>query len=132
MISIENEVFSTIAVAVRDKYPSIYLTGEYVKSPPSFPAGSIVEMDNTTYTSTQTSSENETHANVMYEVNVYSNKAKGKKTECKDHSTIILLKSIQEFPLVCNLHNNKLQISDDFHKRNKLVFLLFQHHISFS
>ena len=81
MISIENEVFSTIAVAVRDKYPSIYLTGEYVKSPPSFPAGSIVEMDNTTYTSTQTSSENETHANVMYEVNVYSNKAKGKKTE---------------------------------------------------
>ena len=83
MIDIENEVFSTVSKAVRKEYSNIYLTGEYVKSPPSFPAGSIVEMDNTVYTTTQTSSENENHANVMYEVNVYSNKTKGKKTECK-------------------------------------------------
>lgn len=83
MIDIENVVFDTVSKKVREEYSDIYLTGEYVKSPPSFPAGSIVEMDNTTYTSTQTSSENENHASVMYEVNVYSNKRVGKKSECK-------------------------------------------------
>ena len=89
MIDIENEVFSTVSKSVRNKYPDIYLTGEYVKSPPSFPAGSIVEMDNTVYTNTQTSSETENHVSVMFEVNVYSNKTKGKKTECKEIISLI-------------------------------------------
>lgn len=84
MIDCEYEVFNTVSKSVRAEYPDIYLTGEYVKSPPSFPAGSIVEMDNTVYSSTQTSSENENHASLMYEVNVYSNKTKGKKSECKE------------------------------------------------
>ena len=83
MIDIEHEVFNTVSTEVRKEYPTVYLTGEYVKSPPSFPAGSIVEMDNTVYTSTQTSSGDENHASLMYEVNVYSNKTKGKKSECK-------------------------------------------------
>lgn len=89
MINIENEVFSTVSKSVRAEYPSIYLTGEYVKSPPSFPAGSIVEMDNTVYSSTQTSTGDENHASVMYEVNVYSNKTKGKKSECKEIIALI-------------------------------------------
>ena len=89
MINIENEVFSTVSKSVRKEYPNIYLTGEYVKSPPSFPAGSIVEMDNTVYSSTQTSSGDENHASVMYEVDVYSNKTKGKKTECKEIIALI-------------------------------------------
>lgn len=83
MIDIESAVFDTVSKAVRKEYSTIYLTGEYVKSPPSFPAGSIVEMDNTVYTRTLTSSGDENHVSVMYEVNVYSNKTKGKKSECK-------------------------------------------------
>ena len=89
MINIENEVFTKVSEKVRNKYPDIYLTGEYVKSPPTFPAGSIVEMDNTVYSATQTCSGNENHASVMYEVNVYSNKTKGKKTECKEIISLI-------------------------------------------
>lgn len=89
MIDIENEVFDTVSKKVREEYSNIYLTGEYVKSPPSFPAGSIVEMDNTTYNLTQTGSESENHASVMYEVNVYSNKRVGKKTECKKIMALI-------------------------------------------
>lgn len=89
MINIENEVFDKVSKEVRKEYPNIYLTGEYVKSPPSFPAGSIVEMDNTVYSSTQSSSENENHASLMYEVNVYSNKTKGKKSECKEIIALI-------------------------------------------
>ena len=83
MINVENEIFNDVSTKVRTSVPNIYMSGEYVKSPPSFPAVSLVEMDNTQYQSTQTSSEMENHADVMYEVSVYSNKKTGKKTECK-------------------------------------------------
>ena len=83
MINIENEIFNDVSTKVRTSVPDIYMSGEYVKSPPTFPAVSLVEMDNTHYTFTQTSSEMENHADVMYEVNVYSNKKVGKKSECK-------------------------------------------------
>ena len=83
MIDIENDVFNTVATRVREKYPNIYMTGEYVKSPSSFPAASLVEMDNSVLEGTIDSGSNENHANVMYEANVYSNKATGKKSECK-------------------------------------------------
>ena len=83
MIDIEAAVFNRVATRVREVFPGIFMTGEYVKSPPSFPAASLMEMDNSTRIETIDSGSNENHANVMYEVNVYSNKTVGKKTECK-------------------------------------------------
>ena len=83
MIDCENIIFDRVAKMVRAEHPSISMSGEYVKSPSSFPFASVLEMSNSVYESTQTSSEGENHATVMYEVNVYSNKTKGKKTECK-------------------------------------------------
>lgn len=89
MINIENELFSTVATAVREVYSDIYMSGEYVKVPPSFPCATLIEMDNSAYENTQTSDSVENHASLMYEVNVYSNKIKGKKTECKEIITLI-------------------------------------------
>ena len=83
MIDIENAVFNQVATKVRDAFPDIFMVGEYVHSPSSFPAVSIVEMENSTRIETIDSGSNENHANVMYEVNVYSNKTAGKKSECK-------------------------------------------------
>ena len=83
MIDIENAVFNRVATKVREVFPDIFMAGEYVKSPPSVPAASLVEMDNSTRTETIDSGSNENHANVMYEATVYSNKTAGKKTECK-------------------------------------------------
>ena len=83
MIDIENVIFNRVARKVREQYPDIYMTGEYVKSPSSFPAASLVEMDNATRVNTIDSGSNENYANVMYEANVYSNKTTGKKSECK-------------------------------------------------
>lgn len=83
MIDIENEVFDRVAKRVREQFPNIFMVGEYVKSPSSFPAVSLMEMDNSIRESTVDSGSNENHANVMYEVNVYSNKTTGKKSECK-------------------------------------------------
>jgi hypothetical protein len=83
VIDVENAVFHSVVTKVREQYPNIYMVGEYVKSPSSFPAVSLVEMDNAIRTDTIDSGSNENHANVMYEVNVYSNKTTGKKSECK-------------------------------------------------
>lgn len=83
MIDIETEVFSTVSEKVRSKFSKIYMTGEYVKSPPSFPCVSLIEVDNQIYRNTRTTECIENHVQVMYEVNVYSNKKSGKKAECK-------------------------------------------------
>lgn len=89
MIDIENQVFSRIAARLRENFKGIYVTGEYVKTPSSFPAVSLIEMDNVPLRRTQTSDSVENHAELMYEVNVYSNKAAGKKTECKKIAGVV-------------------------------------------
>ena len=83
IIDIEAEIFNTVATRVREVYPDIFITGEYVPSPPSFPAVSLMEMDNSVRVDTVDSGSNENHVNVMYEANVYSNKVSGKKSETK-------------------------------------------------
>ena len=89
MINIENEIFTVIANAIRTAYPGAFVVGEYVKAPPRFPCVSIIEQDNAVYDKTQTSGNLENHASVMYEVNVYSNKKSGKKSECKAIASLI-------------------------------------------
>jgi hypothetical protein len=89
MINVENEIFSAVAKAVRKEYPSVFISGEYIKSPSKFPFVSLIEMSNTAYDSTQSSGGLENHASLMYEVNVYSNKTSGKKSECKAIAALI-------------------------------------------
>ena len=61
MIDIESDIFSIISKNVREKYKNIFLTGEYVKSPPSFPCISIMETDNQIYRNTRTTDCIENH-----------------------------------------------------------------------
>lgn len=89
MIDIENEMFNIIAQKVREKWPTAFVTGEYVHAPSSFPCVSFVEASNTPYRRTQSTDSLENHASVMYEVDVYSNKKTGKKTECKEIASVI-------------------------------------------
>ena len=89
MINIENEIFDIVAKAIRAKYPDAYVVGEYVRSLPRFPSVSIVEIDNSAYDRTQTSGSLENHAEVTYEVNIYSNKTSGKKSECKAIASLL-------------------------------------------
>lgn len=89
MIDIESEVFDDVSKAVRNEYPNVYMTGEYVRVPPSFPCVSLIEADNQIYRNTRDSGHIENHVQVIYEVNVYSNKTKWKKTECKEIISLI-------------------------------------------
>lgn len=89
MIDIENEVFTKVKTAVLNAYPDTYVTGVYARVPPSFPCVSVEEKSNRIFERTQSSDSPENHVLVMYEVNVYSNKQNGKKTECKEIIAVI-------------------------------------------
>lgn len=87
MIDIEDDIFDEVSEKVysafEKKCPDLLMMSEYVKSPPSFPFISLVEIDNATFRNTQSTDGNENHVAVTYELNVYSNKTSGKKAECK-------------------------------------------------
>lgn len=83
MIDIENDVFNAVATALREEYTGITVVGEYVETPARFPAVTLVEADNRVARSWRTCEKMENAVNVMYELNVYSNKSSGKKAEAK-------------------------------------------------
>lgn len=89
MINIENEIFHTLSTAIKASYPNAYITSKENNVPTSFPAISIVEIDNFTRTSTLNSSMGENHAHIVYEINIYSNKANTNKTETKNILSIV-------------------------------------------
>lgn len=87
MIDCENEVYTRIAKVLREKFPGINTAGEYLKTPPGFPHVSITQSDNSVISERMTGSAE--MAQVMFEINVYSNLTEGKKTECKSIMKVI-------------------------------------------
>ena len=83
MIDIENEVFTRLAEPLREQYPGIFVSGEYVRAPASFPHVSIVQGDNFTPRERSDSALTEKYSVVTFDVDVYSNKQTGKKSQCK-------------------------------------------------
>ena len=83
MIDIENAVFTEVATALRARFSEITVESVTTYSPSKFPCVCVEETDNYSLLSTRDTASNEKHATVVYEVNVYSNKANGKKTEAK-------------------------------------------------
>lgn len=84
MNNIEAKIFDPIATALRAEFDGIYVTGEYVDAPPSFPAVSIIESDNYMDEEMMSTHYDEEYSIVMYEVEVYTNLATGKKKQAKD------------------------------------------------
>ena len=89
MIDCESEVFSTVATALRASISGIFVSGEAVAAPASFPAVTLVEMDNSIYMRTMGLSRIENHASIMYQAECYSNLSSGKKAQCKAIMAII-------------------------------------------
>lgn len=83
MIDIEAQVFTIVSNAVLAEYPDAFVSPEYVRQPAQFPTASIVQTDNTVNRSMRDSSRVENGADVMFQVDVYSNKMAGRKEECK-------------------------------------------------
>ena len=80
MIDIENFLFTQVKTAL----PSGTQAGAtYSKSQSKFPFVTLVVVDNTVVEKFINSARIENFADIMVEVNVYSNKTAGKKEECK-------------------------------------------------
>ena len=89
MIDIEAELFTKIATVLRTAYDGIYVAPEYVPKPPRFPAVFIVEMDNSVLRSGADSQNIENFAEIVYEVNIFSDLHTGKKAQAKAIAALI-------------------------------------------
>lgn len=88
MIDIENEIFTILSNMLRQEFPNITTSQIYERTPASFPFVHIEEQDN--YESVDHMSNcTDNPSNVMYEINIYSNKRSGKKAECKKILSLI-------------------------------------------
>ena len=84
MIDIENQIYSPIRTALVNAYEGIFVTSEPTATSAKFPAVSIVQEDNYMSVDKLDNSGAERFATIMFQVDVYSNKASGRKTQCKE------------------------------------------------
>ena len=83
MIDYSNQIFTTVANAVRNNHPETKVTGEYVRRPSVFPTVTLDETSNTVVDKLEDSSHTESFAGVTYRLQVFSNKQSGKRTEAR-------------------------------------------------
>lgn len=88
MVDCENEVYTMIADELRRNFSNLDISGTYVSAPAKFPHVSIEMVDNTIMAKTMDSGDYEV-AITVFEINIYSNKANGKKAECKKIAKVI-------------------------------------------
>lgn len=83
MIDFNNEIFTTVAKAVRDNHVGTTVTGEYTRMPSKFPTVTLDETSNVMVDRLEDSSNEERFAGVTYRLQVFSNKQNGKKAEAR-------------------------------------------------
>lgn len=111
MIDVESRVFQQCADVFRAAYPNGYIAGEYVSQPPKFPAVALVEMDNSVDERAMDNGRIENAVNVMYQVDVYSNKNTGKKAQTK--AIIALIDGVMADHRFIRTFCNPIQNFDD-------------------
>ena len=89
MIDIESKIFTIVYNAVHAYDNTIYVTSETAIAPPSFPAVYVEQIDSYDPPEFRISTHEELYAAVVFNVEVYSNKADGKKAEAKSIFTVI-------------------------------------------
>ncbi len=89
MIDCENELFTVVATRLREAFPGIYVTGETIRKSARFPCVELVQRDSAVWRNSRANDDIEHHAAVMYEANVYSNKEKTKKQQCKEIMSVL-------------------------------------------
>lgn len=89
MNDVENELFTVVATALRSSFSNIYVTGEAVDAPSKFPCVVFYEDDNYISQVDMDSSWDEKFAVLRYRVDIYSNKASGRKSEAKAIRAVI-------------------------------------------
>lgn len=92
MIDKENEVFTRVKRAVMAKYSGLTdknFASAYTNSTTIFPFISIIQQDSSDDLGMADNTNIERGVNISFDVNVYSNKANTKKSECKKIISIV-------------------------------------------
>ena len=82
MIDFSNEIFNAVAKHLRSLYKGIQVKGEYVSTPAKFPTVTIDEIGNIPVE--LDSATTNKYADVIYRVQVFSNKENGKRAEARE------------------------------------------------
>ena len=83
MYDIENLVINNIANAVKSRFPTAEITGDYVENPANFPHVFVLQSNKTVNRSYISTSGINNAWDVTFQVIVYSNKLGTAKSECK-------------------------------------------------
>ena len=83
MIDYLNEIFTAVAVPLRQVHEGITVSGEYTRMPSKFPAATLDEIANVTVDELEDSSVAEKYSGLTYRLQVFSNKQSGKKAEAR-------------------------------------------------
>lgn len=83
MLDFNNEIFTAVAVRVREQHTGVTVTGEYTRKPSKFPTVTLDETQNVMVDHLEDSSNAENFAGVIYRLQVFSNKQTGKKAEAR-------------------------------------------------
>lgn len=89
MVDVESLVITAVDTDLKTSGYKIKVSSVYDPTPSSFPSVSVIEEDNRTYRKSQDDVAKEHHAEVLYTVNVYSNKKNGAKGEAKKIFAIV-------------------------------------------
>ena len=89
MIDISNVIVKKVRTAVTAVYQDAYVVSTNPDSISTYPCIAVVEYDNYTYERSLDNTAAEHHANVVYEINVYTNNADGKREQAKDIIKIV-------------------------------------------
>lgn len=90
MFNIQKEIFTKVANEVLASYPACRITNAFVYAPAEFPAVAIVLSDDDMTDNTRDSSKADNYRDITVTVDVYSNKADGKKTEAEVIAQIVI------------------------------------------
>lgn len=83
MLNFMNEIFTAVATDVRKAHSGTTVTGEYTRKPSKFPCVTLDEIENIVIDTLEDSSGEEKFAGLGYRLQVFSNKASGKKAEAR-------------------------------------------------
>lgn len=89
MIDVENQIYTRVAEVLRSVFPDINITGRTTFEPSEFPCVCFEEADSYVDVSGRDSARTENYTQLMYEVNVFSDKGSGAKAECKKIFSVI-------------------------------------------
>lgn len=89
MIDYENEIFNILAPELRRQFNCFVHGSKSTSTPPTFPAVSIIKLDDPILTRYSTFNSNENVTEETYEIEIVSNLTKGKEKQTKEIAKVI-------------------------------------------